>query len=254
MKIKPRNRGKSGQALIVTALIITLLLLSAVYYVLETEKSAVQTQSLNDSDFSMAKLGTRNAMVSALANISNYGVTDALTEDLNKFSSQFRTATYGAESDLSFTTFNSTPYQNGIWISWGQNGSGVSSTYVSFSINSSGPTENYHAEYAVNVTTSLNIEGVCTGDGEEKTVNVTCTVYDENGPALANEIDMLYLNPTDGSWLSGDSSNNVIVLDFGNGTYSISFHAYSQQPVEVSAHIHDMRNIFAMANVTCTQI
>jgi hypothetical protein len=254
MKVKHSNRGKSGQALIVTALIITLLLLSAVYYVLETEKSAVQTQSLSDSNFSMAKLGARNTMVSSLANISNYGVTEVLTDNLNRFSSNLRTRTYGAESDLSFTTFNSTPYENGIWISWGQNGGGVSSTYVSFSINSSGPTEDYHAEYSINVTTSVHIDGVFTGDGEEKTVNVTCTVYNENGPALANEIDLFYLNQTDGLWLSVDSSNNLTVLDFGNGTYSISFHAYSQQPVEVSARIHDMRNIFAMANVTCTQV
>jgi len=254
MKVGQGNRGKSGQALIVTALIITLLLLSAVYYVLETEKSAVQTQSLNDSDFSIAKLGSRNAMISSLANISNYGVTDVLTEDLNRFSSELLTVAYGQESDLSFTTFNSTPYENGIWISWGQNGSGISSTYVNFSINSSGPRENYHAEYAINVTASLHIEGVCTGDGEEKTVNVTCTVYDENGPALANKINMFYLNQTDGSWLRVDSPNNMTVLDFGNGSYSISFNAYSQQPVEVSAQIQDMRNIFAVANVTCTQI
>ena len=254
MKIRQSKKGKSGQALIVTALIITLLLLSAVYYVLETEKSAVQTRSLNDADFSVAKLGSRNTMISSLANISNYGVTEVLTEDLNKFSSQLRTVTYGAESDLSFTTFNSTPYQNGLWISWGQNGSGVSSTYVSFSIKSSGQLENYHAEYAINVTASLSIEGIFTDDGEEKTVNVTCAVYNENGPALANEIDIFYLNETDGSWLGVDSSNNLAVFDFGNGSYSISFNARSQQPIEVSAQIHDMRNIFAMANVTCTQI
>jgi hypothetical protein len=254
MKLRHRSKGKSGQALIVTSLIITLLLLSAVYYVIETEKSLVNNQRLIDSNFPVAKLGTRNTMISALANASNHGATAVLTEDLNRFSSILRNMSYGAEFDLSFAPSNSAPYQEGMWISWGQNGSGVSSAYVSFSINTSGPMENYHSEYEMNITTALHVEGVSTGEGEEKTVNFTCAVYDENGPALANEINIFYQNQTDGSWLSVSSSNDLAVLDFGNGTYSISFHAYSQQPVEVSAQIHDMRYIFVMANVTCTQI
>lgn len=253
MKFRHGKRGKSGQAMIVTALIIVLLSLSAVYYVIEAEKTEVISQSLIDSNFSVAELGTRNTMISALANLSNYGETQVLTEDLNRFSSKLRTMSYGAESELSFTPSNTAPYQNGTWISWGQNGSGLSSTYVTFSINTKGSTEDYRAEYAINITTSLSIEGVSTGDGEEKNVNVTCTVYDENGPALANEIYLFYLNQTDGSWINVDSSDNLAVLDFGNGTYSISFRAYSQQPIEISTHIRDTRYIFAMANVTCTQ-
>jgi hypothetical protein len=253
MKFRQGNRGKSGQALIVTALIIVLLSLSAVYYVIETEKAEVVSQNLVDSNFSMAELGTRNTMISALANLSNYGVTEVLTEDLNRFSSKLRTMSYGAESELSFTPSNTAPYQNGTWISWEQDGSGVSSTYATFTINTKGSTQDYRAEYAINITTSLSVEGVSTGDGEEKNVNVTCTVYDENGPALANDIFLFYLNQTDGSWLKVNSSDNLAVLDFGNGTYFISFHAYSQQPIKISTHIRDTRYIFAMANVTCTQ-
>jgi hypothetical protein len=254
MKVRQGKRGKSGQALIVTALIIALLLLSGVYYVIETEKTAVVSQDLIDSNFSVAELGTRNTMISALANFSNYGATEVLTEYLNRFSTKLRTMAYGLESDLTFTPSNTAPYQNGIWISWGQNGSGISSAYAAFSINTKGPTEDYRAEYTINITTSLHVEGVSTGDSDEKTVNVTCTAYNENGPALASEIYLFYLNQTDGSWINVDSSNNLTVIDFGDGTYSISFHAYSQQPVEISTQIRDTRYIFAMANATCSQI
>lgn len=247
------SRRNRGQALIITALIITLMLMSAVYYVLETENQTISTQGTADSYFSVAKISTRNTVISALANVSNGGDEQALTTSLEKLSSMLHAHSYDAEFDLSFTPLNATPYQDGTWISWGQDGSGVSSAYAIFVINFSGSSENYSSTYETNVTTSLHINGTYTVEGSDETVNMTCTVYGENGPTLANRIAILYQNQTDESWLSVDQQNNLTTVDFGNGTYNISFSAYSQGPVNVSVQINDLRDIFVLANATCVQ-
>lgn len=253
MKSTHRSRRNRGQALIITALIITLMSMSTVYYVLETEKETVNTQSTADSYFSVAKISTRNTVISALANTSNGGDTQALTTSLKKLSSTLHAHSYDAELDLSFTPLNTTPYQNGTWISWGQDGSGVSSAYVTFAINVSGSSANYHSTYETNVTTSIHINGTYAAEGSEETVNISCTVYDENGPTLANRIAILYQNQADGSWLNVDQQNNLTIVDFGNGTYGISFSASAQGPVNISAQVNDLRDVFVMANATCAQ-
>jgi hypothetical protein len=240
--------------LIITALIITLMLTSTVYYVLETENETISLQGTADPYFSVAEICTRNTVISALANVSNTlanvsngGDPGALYASLEELSSMLHAHSYDAEFDLSFTLMNA----NGTWISWGEDGSGVSSAYASFVINVLGSTENYSSTYETNVTTSLQVNGTYTVEGSEETVNVTCTVYDENGPTLANRIAIFYQNQTDGSWLSVDQQNNLTTVDFGNGTYDISFPAYSQGPVNVSVQIIDLRDIFVMANATC---
>ena len=248
------NRRNRGQALIVTGLIITLILMSTVYYVLETEKQTMNIQNTANSDFLATTLNTKNTLISALANLSNDGDKETLTRNLNRLATVLHTRSYDAESDLSFVPLNSSPYEDGTWISWREDGSGVSSTYVSFTINVSSSAANYHSDYETNITTAVRIQGVYTGADIEKVVNVTCTVYDETGPALASRIDIFYQNQTDESWLKVDWQNNPAIVDYGNGTYAISFQALSQEPVRVSAQIKDLRDIYVMANATCTQL
>jgi hypothetical protein len=241
------KRSNHGQALIVAALIIALLFISTTYYVLETEKDTISLQSTTEIDLSAIKASIKNTLISALANISksafanisNGGGREVLMEDLKNLSSTVHNYTYDAESDLSFTLFNSS-------LSWEHLGFGVSSAYASFTINESGLALNYFTTYEVNITTALQIEGVYKSEGAEKTVNISCTVYDENGPALANKIVILYQNQTDGSWLKVGQQP----IDYGNGTYDISFVAYSPEPINVSAQVNDLRNIFVMANAT----
>jgi len=247
----PRNRG---QALIVTGLIITLILMSTVYYVLETEKQTMSIQNTANSDFLATTLSIKNTLISALANASNGGDKESLTRNLNRLTAVLHTHSYDAEFDLSFVPLNSSPYEDGLWISWGEDGSGVSSAYVSFTINVSASAANYHLDYETNITTAVQIQGVYTGGDSEKIVNVTCTVYGENGPALASKIDIFYQNQTDESWLKVDWQNNPAIVDYGNGTYAISFQAHSQEPVRVSTQINDLRDIYVMANTTCTQL
>jgi hypothetical protein len=253
MNSPKQKRSNHGQALIVTALIIALLFVSTFYYVLEAEKDTISLQSTSDTDLSAVKASSKNTLISALANISNGGGTEVLAEDLKMLSSTLHTHSYDAECDLSFTLLNSPLYQGGTRISWGDLGFGVSSAYASFVINDSGLSGNYFTTYGVNITTALQIEGICNGEGAEKTVNISCTVYDENGPCLANKIDIFYQNQTDSSWLKVGQQNNQTIIDYHNGTYDISFVAFSPAPINVSAQVNDARNIFVIANTTCIQ-
>jgi hypothetical protein len=258
MKNHRLHRSNSGQVLIIAALIITMLLLSTALYVAEIEKAAPSYEPETDTSFSSYKLGTLHTVISALANISNGGNVDVLVADLNQFQSAVAAHSYNAIFKMEFTPFNVAPYEDGVWIAWGSSGSGVSSAYVNFVLNSSGASANYYSGYAVNITSELNISGdYALLTGTLKQVNVTCTVSNEGKPALAQNFTIYYeqdgsLSPEE--WIQAASPS---IVDYGNGTYRMSFTAETSQqsdPMLVSVHCHDLRGILIRANVTCTQV
>jgi len=259
MKRKRLNRKNSGQFLIITSLVISLLLLSVVYYVFEVErKSGIQTTTSLNSHVLAIKLGSKNTVISALVNVSNGGENEILTTNLNELSSIIGNQSSFGKCNLLFTPLNSSPYQSGIWISWGSNGLGVSSAYANFTLYSTGIQADIQLEYYVNVTTTLNVEGVYSKlEGTIKKVNVTCTVFNEGEPALAKNFTLFYENDGDltvQEWISVDSPN---ITDYGNGTYFMSFMAETKKrgdPMLVSVHMHELRDVFVNANATCTEI
>ena len=246
-------RSRSGQALIITALIITLLLMSTAYYVLEVETTPIGSQS-SRSALPMIQLSSRNAVISALANISNGGLPDVLNADLSKLATALENETYDGQCDMSYELFNSAPYADGSYVSWGTNGFGVSSSTVSFTMNFSGVSSTSESEYETNVTTALTISGVYTSAGSEKYVNVTCTLINDQGPALLQNVTLRYQNVTAGPFMPVDSANNLETVDYGNGTYIMSFIVTAQTFLQVSAQAFDQRGIFVMANVTCIEV
>jgi len=252
MKRKSKDSKNSGQALIVTSLIITMLLLSTAYYVFEIDKNVADNPTAVDYAFLATKLSTLNTIVSALANVSNGGERAILMANLNELSSAIRSHSYDAECLLLFTPLDSPQYQDGIETSWGSSGLGISSAYVGFSLNVTGLSVSYYSEFETNVTAGLNIDGSFTGSGSEKSVNATCRVYDEKGLALASDITLFYQNETSGAWISLSPSNSLNITDYGDGTYFMSFNVNTQNVLNLSAHVHDSRGIFVMANVTCS--
>ena len=258
MKTRNSSRRNSGQVLIIVALIITMLLLSTALYVAETEKDVAVYKSELEPAFSAYKLGATHTIMSALSNISNGGSTDILTINLNRFRSVVGNHSFNTIFKMEFNPFNTAPYQDGVWIDWGSSGKGISSAYVNFILNSSGISATYYSEYAVNVTSELDISGVYTAlSGSLKQVAVTCTVHNEGNPALAQNFTVCY--EQDGSlsleeWVPVASPN---ITDYGNGTYIISFTAETTNPDDpmlVSVHSHDLRYILTKANVTCAQV
>jgi len=249
MKQKRSNRDKSGQALIITSLIIAVLLLSTVYYVFEVERSVIKSET---TETTMATRPiTVNTVVSALANFTNGGERRILTTNLNRLSLFLKDHSYYAQQDLQFTPLNSSPYQEGIWTSWESSGIGISSAYVSFAVNFSAPSKTFCSQYETNITTALTVEAAFAGSEAEKSVNVTCKISNEGEPALADDISVLYQNETYEPWTMVNSSNNLNIVDYGNGTYFVTFNAYAQNFLQVSVEMHDRRDIFVMARALC---
>jgi hypothetical protein len=244
--------------LIIASLIVTLLLLSTALYVSEIEKNAAVYESRAKPAFSAYKLGVTHTVISALANISNGGSTDVLVADLNQFETVVESHSFNAIFKMDFTPLNTTPYQDGVWISWGSSGRGISSAYVNLVLNASGTSATYYSEYVINVTSEIDVNGYYTLlTGSQKQVNLTCNVLNEGKPALAQNFTVYYeqdgsLSPEE--WVQVASPS---ITDYGNGTYAISFTAETtnpEDPMLVSVHSHDLRYILTKANVTCTQV
>ena len=258
--MKPRNsrHGNSGQVLIIASLVVTLLLLSTALYVSEISKNAAVSEARIDPAFSAYKLGATHTIIGSLANISNGGSADVLVENLNHFKSVVNSHSFDAIVKMDFTPLNATPYQAGVWISWGSNGRGVSSAYVNLVLNSSGTSVNYYTEYAINVTSEINVKGQYSlFNGSLRQVDLTCMILNEGKPALAQNFTVYYeqdgsLSPEE--WVQVASPS---ITDYGNGTYTISFTAETTNPDDpmlVSVHSQDLRHILIRANVTCPQV
>ena len=255
MKNRSLKRDSSGQVIVITALMVALVLLSTAIFVIETEKDVPTGGSDANNVFSAYQQAARSTLISALANVTNDGSPSVLTVDLNELDSLITSHSYQSILQMNFAPLNEAPYQNGIWISWGTNGQGISSAYVAFNVNSTGQSSTSSLEYAVNVTSQANVSGSFLQlSGILNQVNLTANVLNEGKPALAQNFTCYYedaLSPIE-NWTIVTSPS---ITDFGNGTYTISFNATTQQPGDpllVSMHCKDQRGIIVCANVTCT--
>ena len=255
MKKRNLKRDNSGQVLIITALLVALLLLSTAIYVIETEKGVPTAVTDENNVFPAYKQSIKSTLISALANVTSGGETSVLTANLDELKSAIAAYSYQAIVKVDFTPLNVAPYQNGIWISWGTNGQGISSTYASFVFGSSGSSASSNLEYVINVTSEVNLVGSYLHlDGNLKQVNLTVNVLNEGKPALAQNFTFYF--ELDGSlshedWVRVDSPSTI---NFGNGAYAVSFIAETanrNDPVLVSMHCQDQRGILVKANVTC---
>ncbi|MBN1358804.1 hypothetical protein JW988_08565 [Candidatus Bathyarchaeota archaeon] len=257
MKTRPSRRN-SGQVLIIASLVVTLLLLSTALYVSEIQKNAAVYEQRVNPTFSEYKLGVKHTVISALANLTNGGSADVLAANLDQFKALVDGHSFETMVEMECTPLNTSSYQNGIWISWGTNGRGTSSAYVNLVLNASGTSATYYSEYAVNVTSEIEVNGYyAVLTGPLKQVNLTCDILNEGKPALAQNFTVYY--EQDGS-LSTEEWVQVVsptIIDHGNGTYTMSFTAETtnpEDPILVSVHSHDLRYILTQANVTCTQV
>jgi hypothetical protein len=244
--------NSSGQLLIVAALAIAILISSTTIYVYELSKEVTSEDYSSISNFVLAlKQTTRNAVISSLANVSNGGEKNVLTVNLNGLSQVFRSINNLGICQLTFTLLSDSNYDSGTWLSWNTSDVGVSSAYANFTLEVYGMATNMTLNYAVNVTSAITVSGYYTNlGGNEKLVNLTCNVYGEGKPALAKNMSFFYEEL--GTWLPVDSSDNLSITDYGNGTYLASFTvSTSSNAVQVSTHVYDLREVFVQANTTC---
>lgn len=249
---KKREKGNSGQVLLIAAFIMAFLLLSAELYIFDVGKVIGEVESNSLGDFVLAvKLGSRHVVVGSLANISNGGSNNVLEWNLQNWSSFIDQQYQFGKSVLNYTLEKTAPYSSGIWIDWGTNGFGVSSAYANFTHRLLDREVNINQSYFINVTTTLLIESTHKrAQGNEKQINVTLNLLNEGNSAFAKQITLYYNNS--GSWLIPDATN---ILDYGNGTYLASFTvSILGQDVLVSAHVTDRREIYVQANATSIEI
>ena len=247
------NRNNSGQVLVVTSLVVVLLLISTVVYVTETQKNAPVYHENANIDFSTFKQAASHTVVSALANISSGGSTNELTDNLNRLKAIAIDNAYNSMMAIDLSVVNAAPYSDGVWISWGSAGVGVSSAAVNCALNASGISSNYYAEFTVNETSSITISGFNTVKDSDRQVTVTCKVFNEDKPAQAENFTIYYQQKSPTAWIQAPSP---ITINYGNGTYQTTFTVTTQSTenaIPVSIHCQDTRGISIWANTTCTQ-
>jgi hypothetical protein len=236
---------------VLAVLVVSLVMLSTQLYIYEVGRSLEETKSMSVNDFVLAvKLGSKHAVTGSLANISAGGDGSILSANLEGWASFTGGFYQFGKPVLKFTLKNTAPYTNGIYLSWGTDGFGVSSAYTDFNFSLSDNQVDVQLLYAVNVTTSLVMDGVYrTQMGDVKQINVTCNVLNERASALVENVTVLYYS---GSWLRADEQPGYSFADYGNGTYLISFVAdIPEESVNVSTQIYDLREIYVQANATC---
>jgi len=250
-----RQRRNSGQIVLIAAFIIASLLLAAQIYILEVGRTLSETESEFLNDFILSvQLGSRNAVLGSLANVSNGGASSTLELNLEEWASRVEDQYLYGKSILNYTLRDTTPYSSGIWLDWGVNGYGVSSAYANFTHKLAGFDADVDQSFVINITTTLLIASTNQRlGGDSRQVNVTISIQNEVEPALAEQITIYYR--VSSSWLISDETNGYILRDYGNGTYLASFVAdVPTESVEISTHILDYRDIHVQANVTSTEI
>ena len=254
MKKRSLKSNSSGQVIIITALLIATLLLSTAIYVIETEKEVPTASTGEENVFTGYLQSARNTLISALSNVTSGGDTSVLTSDLNELNTAITSYSYQNMVQMDFTPSDMSPYQNGIWISWGTDGQGISSAYADFTFNSSAPSTASSLEYAVNVTSEVDLSGSYQQlNDTSKQADLTVNLLNDGEPALAQNLTFCFQNDTAG-WVTVDSPS---ISDFGTGTYGVSFIAGTDQPtgpLPVSVLCQDQRGIFVAANVTCNNM
>jgi len=244
--------NSSGQLLIIAALVIALLISSTTTYIYELTKETDTSKTRAINDFILAlKQNTKNAIISSLANVSNGGAKITLKSNLNKLSEVFRSLRHSGTCSQFFMVHNDSNYDSGTWLSWNTSGLGVSSAYANFTLTVYGITAKIDMPYAVNVTTTITINGsYSVVSGDEKQVTLICRTFNEAQPALWKNVTVFY--ESGGNWVQVNSTNNLSIVNYGNGTYSASFTiTLASDTVGVSTCILDSRDIFVRANITC---
>jgi hypothetical protein len=255
MKTRKRKLAadSSGQLLIVTALAIAILISSTAVYIYELGMETNTEPAKSISNFILAlKVSTRNAVISSLANVSNGGEKTILANNLDEFAQFLRSLNSIGVCNLNFTVLNNAQYDSGIQTSWNAS-TGISSAYASFTLNVYGIAENVTANYSVNITTTITVNGYFTPTiGGGKLVNLTCKIYNDGDYALAKNMSFFYENL--GSWTPINASNDLSTVDYGNGTYTISFTVdVSSETVHVLVKTYDTREILVQAEVFCSK-
>ena len=237
------RRNRSGQVLIIAALAIAFLISSTIVYTYQTSRVANTDQPFTVQDFVRnVKLGSRNLIIGSLANVSRGGNNETLDANLNRWSSFVKSQYYLGQCILGYELCEVSPYSSGLWILWGEDGSGVTGAKVDFSMALTDGGTDMSVNYPENITSSLSISGTYTGNVTfGYNVSMIIHVRNEGEPALAKNLTVFY--QTLSGWLEAGQLGSYSLNDYGNGTYSVSFTILESWTSWVSVNVYDEREI-----------
>jgi len=246
------KRGRSGQVLIVTALVIALITISTASYIYNLSGNTGDDQSSMLNDYLQSiEIGSKHAIISALANITNQGDNETLASNLNTWKTEVeKQYTFGTLA-LNYTLRETSLYSSGLYLNWSANGNGVSEASADFLLNADGSDLKMQLPFTVNVSTALLVEGYLTQvSPQTEQATVLCRLFNEGQPALAQNVTVFYQDS--GVWQTLNTTKYPL-LNYGNGTYRATFSLVtSASSLNVSANAFDTRGIFVRANTTLT--
>lgn len=251
--IQNQTKARSGQMVVVSALAIALIITSTAIYVYELNDSFADSDSPTLNYFlQFIRIGSKHTVAGALANITNGGQSETLATNLNKWKNIVERQYLLGTFILNFNPRNTTPYNSGVYIDWGNPGIGISEAYVDFSLNISGKEIEAYVPYSINVSTRFIIEGFMREISPSiKQITVECTLFNDGQPTLAKNIVLYYKESTE--WLIPNDANDYFIMDYGNGTYNAVFYVETYaSSISISSRVFDRRGILVVANTTCT--
>lgn len=247
------RRNCRGQVIVVTALLVAVILLSTSMFVIEIQKEVPNVQSNDGVPLDSYRNSVRSTLVSALANISGGGNTSILASDLAELKSFILAHSYESQLALDYTLLNSSGYSNGVWVSWGTSGSGVSSVYATISCTSSNQQGSSAVSYTVNITSRISVTGQFSRiNNTHNQVHLVVNLSSDSGPMLAERCVFGYFNSN--QWVTETSPT---IFNHGNGTYDVTFVASTGPKIktlDISTISLDTRGISVCANLTLTRI
>jgi hypothetical protein len=221
-------------------------------YVIEIEKETPTVQSNDGVPLDSYQNSVKSTLVSALANVSGGGDASVLASDLAELKSVILAHSYESQLTLDYNLLNSGGYSNGVWISWGTSGDGVSSVYATVSCSASNTAGSSVVSYNVNVTSRVQVSGQFVRlNNTYNQVDLVISLYSENGPILSESFVFGYYNSI--QWVNATSPS---IVSLGDGTYMVTFFAstgYNIKTLDISTACLDTRGISLKANLTCSR-
>lgn len=247
-------KSERGQVLIIAALAIALTVLSTQVYVYRLSRTEVESEYDLVNDYVIGlELGTKHVIKASLISISQGGNTFELSSNLDRWESLVGGDYRFGRCDIDYTLYNQRGYSDGIWLDWGTDGVGISSTYVDFVLNLSGRNVEVDWSLGYNASTVIINSGSWTqGAGaNNKVVNGVFDLLNEGSPALVDSVIITYNR---GNWREASSLPDYSLTDCGNGTYQYAFTAQvTGSEIEVRIQVYDKKGVFVEAEATFTE-
>jgi hypothetical protein len=242
-----------GQVIVVTALLVAVILLATAMYVIDVQKNTPSVQKDDGVLIDSYETSVRSTLVSALANFSSGGDRVVLDSDLVQLRDVILAHSYEAQLSITYNLLNSNGYSDGLRVSWGSNGEGISSAYTTVTCSSTSSSGSSDVTYVVNVTDRIHLNGdYVQFNDTTKLVNLTVHLYSETGSALANSLVFSYRTASD--WVTIESPS---ITSNGDGTYTVTFNAQTEligESLDVSIVCLDTRCISVGASLAINRV